>query len=58
MTKKKTLHFEIAPDQGFAAMATSLKAPAGYVFESMERTGTKATITYILLKPKNPKATR
>jgi hypothetical protein len=55
MKKPKTLtyKFEVAPDQGFAAMATALIPPKGYVFHSMERKNTKAKVIFVQKEDKN-----
>lgn len=42
----KKLHFTVHPEQGMAKIACMLDPPEGYQFVSMERKGTKATITY------------
>ena len=48
---KKVLKFTIRPEQGFAGMAASMDPPKGYVFSSMKRTNTRATITYVRSNP-------
>ena len=45
--KQIVQEFTIRPEQGFAMMAASMVPPKGYAFESMERKGSKAKITWI-----------
>ena len=52
--KTKTLKLTPAPTQGIARMAVSINPPEGYRFESMERRGTEATITYRLIEEEGP----
>ena len=46
VAKTKVLKFTVDPDRSFLDMASTLMAPKGYHFESMERHGNEASITY------------
>lgn len=44
---KKVVFKDLNPAQGMARFAVGVGAPEGYVFHSMNRKGTTATITYV-----------